>query len=68
MAEVKTETPVVEKTLTEKLTEISKKGFEKQKAANDAYNTKLKERIAASKSKRGPSLSGRISGLQGFAR
>lgn len=68
MAEVKTETPVVEKTLTQKVADISKKGFEQQKAVAEAYNTKLKERIAASKSKRGPSLSGRISGLQGFAR
>ena len=64
----KTETPVVEKTLTEKVSDISKRGFERQKAADDAYNVKLKERIASSKSKRGPSLAGRISGLQGFAR
>jgi cell shape-determining protein MreC len=52
------------KTLTEKIAEINTNKFKSDKEkALAAQNTKLKQQIATTKSKRGPSASSRISGL-----
>jgi len=52
------------KTLAQKIADINTKAFANRKAASDAYSEKLKEHIGSSKSRRGPTLAGRISGLQ----
>lgn len=52
------------KTLTQKIAEINTNKFKSDKEkALAAQNTKLKQQIATTKSKRGPALSTRISGL-----
>lgn len=61
-SEKKTTTP--EPTLTQKITDINNKALKARKDVADAQKaTKLKEQIAATKSKRGPSNAGRVSGL-----
>lgn len=53
------------KTLAQKINDINTKKFQSDKeAALQKQNTELKERIAANKSKRGPSMANRVSGLQ----
>ena len=52
------------KTLVQKITEINTNKFQSDKEkALAAQNTKLKQQIASTKSKRGPASSSRISGL-----
>ena len=55
------------KTLSEKIMEINRKKLTSDREAALANeNSKLKQQIAAAKSKRGPSLSSRVVGLQGL--
>lgn len=59
-SETKTET-----TLAQKITDINNKAFKARKDVSDAQKaSKLKEQIANAKAKRGPSMAGRVSGLQ----
>jgi hypothetical protein len=66
MAETKTK-EVVTKTLAQKIADIDNnaaKADKESKLANE--NSRLKQQIASAKSRRGPSRSSRISGLQGL--
>ena len=55
------------KTLAQKISDINNAKFTSDREAAIANReSKLKQQIAASKAKRGPSMASRISGLQGL--